>query len=576
MPNSIPKVPIAIGVAAVVIAAGAVVMWFAPDGEDTDESPVELDAAPPAGIADGWEADEPDRQVYVDAQHPPRWTSDAEQPLLEGPVFEGLDIEFQHATRDGWSVLVGQTDQEGVELRIHIWAAPGFPTVIVDYDATVTGSALVEPLVASAEVTAQQADILSARLERQLGDDPLDEVPMLAGRFATEGPTLQLGTDPGTSALVSHTGGDHYHIEWRLWAGLDDGDVADCLDDETARDVSGRLVFSFGDHPTVGALATPPQARSLSIPVIVDPPARSDNPLEDGRASDAEDFARRLRALAFGHSDRDDPRFGNGGLLAHDMGAVFAVPARWWEDPAVERLRASLDQTQIDVVPAGDAEVAGDGPVFVDQQPTCANIGDFSEGEHTDFPRWILAGDGDVPSSAPLTAATEPIAEIGRSSTDRDEVLSWLFGLDDPGGLFVPGERRSAAIPLVATRNPLEEIADHQILEPDRSGHWKLGDALTRQFIERQFEPRAKHFLSASFDAVGPRDKMTRNGPVHWAPDGVLQRPEDGPETLFFFGNLDGLDVDADTTDPAATWRYDPTALPTTDDTPPVVDVVLQ
>jgi len=358
-------------------------------------------------------------------------------------------------------------------------------------------------------------------------------------------------------------------IDWPLWPGLED--IGDCLDDSATQHVSMRLVVGIGDAPIASALSIPAEARMVSTPIFVDPSTLGISHLADAQADSPRDLSRRLRALAYGHSDRDDPRYGNGGLLAHNLGGVFAIPARWWDDPAIEQLRSSLDGSSIEVIP--DSPVAGDSSsnsTILAKTNDCAAL---TAGDDNERPTTIIIPDldTDVPLDTPVAAPFDPVVSPGVLPSDRDELLDRLFDVGAPDGLAAPGTRRPAIVPVVATRNPLVDIASDSILSPDRNGHWNLDDALARRLTGLDFDDDAHRRHTTGFSPLRQRLDEQSESLAHWTPDGALELapPGDGLRDLYFLGDL-GFDGD-DRGDGFVTWRFDDADMPEIDEPPGAV-----
>lgn len=547
---SIPRPRAVASAAAVALLAGVSLIWICPDA-DPDPAPLEeTDLEAPMAAPASWSQTDADsgNHLDVDLQAGPAWRTDNDNVLLRGPTIDGADIQWEQNRHDDWHVAVGTGETAGADLEIRIWTAPGWPAVVIDVDARLSGPATADGLDVTTSVESDDARFVTGGLDHRELDDELEDVDVAAGRFDTPGPTLQLHSPDGATGSVQ-TDGAETSVDWRLAAPVDGLD--DCLQDrEPTRTVSSRLVVGVGDHPTVAPMAAPVDARELSTPIFVDAPADSGDFWVDGRAEDDTDLARRYRALALGHSDPDDPRYGNGGLLAAGMGGLFVVPPAWTDTPAIDEVRDSLRDSAIEVL-GGDET---DGSQIADPDDCDAIVDGLTDGDSTTVVRRPV---GDPAYNTTVTTPLPPVLQAGQLPTRRDTVLDRLF---DTGG--ADGDHRIEFAPLVATRNPLEEISQHNILSPDRNGHWTLHDELTRRFSRLELERDVDGHHTTGLEALRDHRRIHRTALPSWAPDGMLEHPREEAEHLLFFGDLEQLDIDVPTSSQPVTWRYDPTSLP--------------
>ena len=545
---STPNPNIVVAVGGVIVAVAVFVAWCASEGEDP-AAPEQLEAAAPMDAPDAFAEADIEEHILVELDDTPVWRAKGDV-VFEGPVVDGVEMSWQLAGHDGWTVLVGDGQGGGIDAEVRVWTAPGFPHAIVDVDATVSPEAAGQPLGASASVHADDAEWLDGSLQREGGVDKMEGADVSAARFATPGGQLQVHA-AGAKATASVDGGP-VGLNWPLWPGIKDEDFEECIDqgELPERSVSRRMMVSFGEQPVVAPLAIPYDALSLSTPIFVDAPEQSDDAWADGRARDAQDLSRRFRALAFGHSDREDPRYGNGGLLAAEMGAVFVVPNQWWDEPEIEELRASLEGTRIEVIADDDADIeTGQGATVVGDADFCAAVAEVMGGEAA---RVVVRTDDDVPHRQDLTAAIPPVIRAGTSPLPRQELLNRVFEPEHPYGLFAPGEYRAGFVPLVATRNPLEPSAEDKLLSPDSQGHWTLHDDLTRQFTRLELDPDSMDHRMVSFADLADRRRRA-GGLAYFEPDGRLQMVGEVDE-LVFFGAVDAFDLPVRGDGAVATW----------------------
>ncbi len=454
-----------------------VLILLAPREVDEPEPVLEVERVPPKDAPPGW-ADEPSSELGLELDAAGWSVEVGGREVLSGPGLGESWSWMSAVEKEGWELRLGTAEGTGWQAEAALWTVPNAPFVVIDLDARVDGEALADGMDVKTGIRGGVEETYPADGQVQ------------AVRFG--GP----GVVYAPVGAVGRVDGDD--VWWEVWEGL--GGLGGCeAAEEAARQVSLRLVVVATDEPVPVPVAFGDDVRAVGTPMFVDPMARSEEPWEDGRARDGEEYARRLRALAFGHSDPGDPRYGNGGLLAAGVGATFVIPSRWWDDPAVEALRSSLQETEIDVaVMVGPEEEAPAAP-RVALESSC----DLVEGMLSDHAApLVVMGGTDRPYSASLRRPLPAVVEAGLIPATREEVLDRLFEPLVPGRLFATGEHRVVLVPLVATRNPLVDVAGEEILTPDRGGHWTLHDSLTRRLGAWEFSPRRDTHRGVSLTGV--------------------------------------------------------------------------
>lgn len=537
-----------------VIAAVAVMC----SSDDIEERETKTDAVPPFSAPTGWSELEAGKPIRIDIDDPPGWTK-GDQSLLWGPKFDGLTMHWSTSARDGWNVAVGRGESEDIDVDAQIWTAPGFPLAIVDLTAQLRGPALGDPLTATTSVAGLNGTVLSGSLRPHSTGEMDDDRDLLAARFDDVGPGVSMHSVAGATGHLQAPADDgERSIDWTIWPGVD---VAPPCFDDAKHTTSLRLVVQFGDHPLVAPLPAPAEARSMGTPIFVDAPNVDGDVWADGRARNGRDFARRLRALAYGHSDRDDPRFGNGGLLAAEMGAVFVIPHQWWNEPSMADLRRSLAETEIEVVPTGDVDGRSPSSTRLVDGDDCPGIA----GHHGDAqPDLFLVQyhTHNRPYEASITAPLSPVVEAGMVTSKRDELLDRVFAFNDGNALFATGAHRAFFIPLTATRNPLEDIASENLLTPNRDGHWTLHGALTRRLTSYEMATASRTHHSTSFEDLVAHRRQHGQAVPHWSPGGGFEYHHSPGDHLYFFGGKESVQVDEQTRPQSIwTWRYDDEAF---------------
>ena len=560
--NAVVIAAIAIGVVAVALI---VVTQLDDDPDPVPLPESELEA--PMPLPESPATDDATDRIVVDTAEL-HWTSEQGTRLLEGPTIDDMEWEWTGRHSEGWNLQHGHAQSDHIDLESRIWTASGLELAIIDVEAQLSGDAVARPLTVTTTVPGDDGELLTGSLERATTNSGLDDHSVLAGRFGSSGPTVHIHAPDGTVGH-SRSSGDQLAIDWPLWPGLDA--IGDCLDDNATQHVSMRLLVGIGDAPVASALSIPAETRMVSTPIFVDPSTLGMSHLADAQADSPQDLSRRLRALAYGHSDRDDPRYGNGGLLAHNLGGLFAIPARWWNDPAIEQLRSSLDGSSIEVIP--DGPVAGDSS---SRSTVLADLDDcaaLTAGDDNELPATIIIPDldTDAPIDTPVAAPFDPVVSPGVVPSVRSELLERLFEVDAADGLAARGTRRSALVPVVATRNPLVDIASDGILSPDRNGHWNLDDALARRLTRLDFDADTHRRHTTGFASLRQRLDEQSESLAHWTADGDLSAASRSGDLrdLYFLGDLE---FDGDVSgDGFVTWRFDDSDMPAIDEPPAAV-----
>lgn len=533
------------GVAAAVLIAAVGALWVlwpdeptAPALDDIDDRDV------PLQHPQGWADIDPVERIDVELGDPLRWTDGDDATLLAGPAVDGIDLEWTESDSDGWTTLDASGQSQAAELRIRVWFTERLPVAVIDVEAQVRGEFLGEPLDLTTTVDADGGEFVDGSLSHHLLDGAAgDGTDLLAARLAIDDTNTHLYSSPEATGRIADTA-HGVELNWNLWPGV--SGFEDCGEDGDGftRSTSGRLVVQFGDHPLVAPLPVPAGHRAVATPLFVEPTAAGPNPWDDGRSRDALEYARRFRALAFGHSDRSDPRYGNGGLLATNLGGTFAVPSGWWTEEPVRDLRDSLEGTEIEVIPV---EPTDDADVRIVDPGDCRAV-TTAGGEHS-APVVIRHRNERPPTELPVASPMGPVVEAGNTPANRREVLDRLFAFEHPEGLFADGAHRTGFVPVVATRNPLVDIADEAILQPDARGHWTLHESLTRRLSRYEMSPRSDEYAAMGLGQLAEHRHRHARAVPFWNLDGTLFADTERADHFLATGSnleFDGESVDGD------------------------------
>ncbi|TXD38019.1 hypothetical protein FRC98_03720 [Lujinxingia vulgaris] len=473
MANYSPYLRIAIPAAALLLLAlAALLLW--PQNVDPPLDPAIDLPAPPLAEAPRWPRAEDAPELQW------RLAGDATLTLPGGSAFSPTPAptpqhwEFQQLLISDWTALSARADNGD---QATWWMAENAPFAILDLQADLSrGDWSIE--LPDLPLRAYPADLLaSTDAIEDLADAPLSALT-LQGEQAP----LSITVDGPVRATLDTSASPP-----RLRLNALPHDCESLISAPT----SLRLTLHYGEAPLPRAALAPPGATSQLIAIFAEPVDRGGDPWEEGRSRDADELARRIRALIFGHSNPDDPRYGNGGLLQQNLGASFIIPSNWWETPAIAALREDLEQTPYELILATDTPgtsppnltLRSDAPLECDT----LNAHPFIIGRpDANAPRYSLG------QWLPQTPQVSPVAPT------RDALLQHLLPPQGAAGGLRPGRLTISLLPLIASRNPLVESFQNTLLVPERRGHWTLHEDLSRALVAFEFRPdRAQLAITA-------------------------------------------------------------------------------
>ncbi|GEM_PF-3487610 len=541
------------------------------------------------------------RPPSPDAQAPPPWSgrdTDATRQITweipeEGPPVRHvgrpssestsvpLDLTVEPSERPlAWSGmrqgtaiwLVGETTVAGRDLTIRVVMSDGNPQarLSVRWDAPPLNER-TDPVYVQWHGPQETTTFLNHELDiGRVADAAPDSVSPWRPtwiRRKNRGTTTTLRGWTGDGYTVASSGAGLETVNLRLW------DPRQHLGAESCRTVAGpdqgdAIVASadliFGRSTPVVAAPLSRGTRATLSPIFDVPTAHPDATLHAGDAERPEDWVRRARTLLYGHSSTDDPRFGNGGLLGHDLGGSLVVPTRFAESPAVRTLIDSVENRAVD---------------FAVRQPDSSegNASAELEGYST---RFASTTDCKPPAE---TAPTTRISEQSSNSHGATDLLSdGAARLGSPAhlkpGFLVPNRldgRRTSFVdqtilrgrveqlveqggvaafttPLLGSRNPLTPTAKEALLQPERWGEWTIDPDVSSALADLSHWTDV-HRLSVTAPATWIEYwTRARNTTIRWSADGALHVTGADVEavadfTLMFPGSPElSLSVDGD------------------------------
>ena len=552
---------------ALVATTGA---WLATHGSDTDR-PTDLDL--PAGTAEELEPDWPadsDRQIEIvfDSERGPIWRL-RETSVTLTPIEPDLaELEWRRHQTNRGTVLVGRAPMQQGEFEAIWHFHQGDPQATL----TIEVSGISVPTLRQEELTGnlqipdgkfRAADgylgvTEGADLELPHNISPWEpawlEWQRADRRFAVRG-----WTGDGLSLTRSTEG---FEIRFDLWRPEAHTAIQRCqFDDDSPPtiDLRATATFQFGDAPRVFASRFPDRTRAALAPVFDLPSAHPDTTLHRGTPNVARDWAARARTLAFGHSNPDDPRYGNGGLLGHGLGGTIVVPADWSHDEAVQSFREDISDSALEVATRGVSSREGKGfeTLVGEEETTCSSL------LEADTDGLTVVADDTIPFRGSPTSATAPepddasphlsppstplasSARLYRLDGTRPQLVDELLAETAVDRLK---RRRGLAVfatPLLGTRNPLIPAAKEALLSPERHGEWTLKSSFSSALVNLEITDEASSLAVRSVASFVDYWRRARRAVVHWNQRGELLVRSSAEQTVHGFTLVvDGVALD--------------------------------
>jgi hypothetical protein len=299
--------------------------------------------------------------------------------------------------------------------------------------------------------------------------------------------------------------------------------------DEPSFDLHTQHIVSFQNTPDISRWHYDNGASAQLVPVFDLSENHPDPQIAQTSAKSASAWLGRARTLIYGHSNPGDPRYGNGGLLGHGLGATIAVPPKWAEHPDIVELAGDLRGSRVELAPRGEAEHAALLGTRFALEPSCRTLVELSQKGVSAAIVDLVSSPEDAPETdAPtgfsggttsLVATATPVQLDGQLSTLLERALNTrtLDSLVRERGSFV------FSAPFVATRNPLIGAAKEALLEPERDGHWTMTADLSEALANLELWREATPLLVTSVGRAASQASASRDVLHWWAPDGTLE-----------------------------------------------------
>jgi hypothetical protein len=327
------------------------------------------------------------------------------------------------------------------------------------------------------------------------------------------------------------TGPPHQHLVlWWPPADL----TCDANMDDPSFDLHTRHIVTLPKPTGVWRWHYADGASAQLVPVFDLPGTHPDPQIAQTAAKGASAWLHRVRTLIYGHSNPDDPRYGNGGLLGHGLGATIAVPSKWVETPDVVELSEDLRGSRVELAPRDTTEDTYLHSTHFSMPPSCSTLVELSQkGSPAAIVGLVASQDAtpkqtDTSKNAPtrgflggttsLVATTAPVQLDGQLSSllEHGFDIQALDPLVRARGSFV------FSAPFVATRNPLIGAAKEGLLKPERDGHWTLSQDLSEALANLELWREATPLVVTSVGKAASQASASKDVLQWWTPDGAL------------------------------------------------------
>lgn len=489
--------------------------------DDDAERRTAGDAARPGAELAAWASvdDAQAATLQVDPTSGPRLQIGDGASVALGPTAPDLTYtDWQVEPGEGRTFIIGQGRLGGASVRTTWTFADGNPQAHLDM--------VIRGLPAS-----RLADDISATITLPGGQ--LDALaPMPAMPDAIAGPMRWSGDDDAGPRLTFsnwsgeaiRAGDDGATLVLDLWDAARHPGLASCaaVDDAPGVELHAQMHLTVGSPTTLARWPYPSGQLAALVPVFDVASHHPDAELAQGTAPDAKRWVDRARTLVYGHSNADDPRYGNGGLLGHGLGATLVVPTKFAGDEAVKAFAKKLAETRVEIAPR-DASVEGyEGASRVLGEAKCADIAALAAGT---TPGVILADSSAKTMAGGLSAgATRWPATLRPTQLDGrlTSLLDQGLAPDALDGLVARHGVRAFSSPLVATRNPLIGAAKESLLEPERDGQWTVAADLAGALADLELWHEERPLLVTSMGAAARHVAQTRRVQWWWDDSGKL------------------------------------------------------
>jgi len=313
-----------------------------------------------------------------------------------------------------------------------------------------------------------------------------------------------------------------------------------------------QTTLALGAPPPATVSTLPAGHGSALVPVFMPPKLAEDPQLWRGGPEDASDWVERLDTLAHGHSNPDDPRYGNGGLLGARFGATLTWPGDLYDAEAFADFRQDIASAPVDLAApigtslkraADDKSSSDSGPNphirsaldgSTDDDSDCNNSEDRSVrpdvllrdgptiGRHLPTPLSVNDSIDEGKVTVPVGDRTV-IADIAHTNGTRSTVTNSLLSTKTVDRLTEHREVMVLGMPLVATRNPLLPAFEQGLLSPERNHQWTVQRDFSSALTTIDLAAEPNNFAVLSLGKLVEYWRRARTTSLRWAETGDLE-----------------------------------------------------
>lgn len=510
------------------LAAAALLAWLVLGGDDDPPEQTHQELGLDAPPIETWSGDEADGvSIHLSDDGPALAAGDGKRISLT-PSSSALEFaRWEAHESDSYTYVVGEGDYDGAPVRA-VWTfAHGNPQAHLAISLTdVEASNLSDD--AMLDLTLPEGNVEASA--------PLEVMPdeiSTAVRWRGEDHLLTFDNWTGeTLAPLPGDSGGTTALGFVLWT-EENGEAWSVCEDEAEATFDARAAFTvtLGGHTPIARWPQPQGQQGRMVPVFGDPREHEDTELHEGATDQPDRWVDRARTLVHGHSNPEEPRFGNGGLLGNNLGGTVIVPPALADAEAVHEFAESLEGSSVELIGQPGSGLPGAGLRLTDD-PGCDDLVEAASGSTSLVLLEARDNTGigvSVPafsSRAELAPLVTPRAFDGRLQTLVDDGFGQAHRLADERSTLI------FQTPFVATRNPLIGAASEALLDPERHGQWTLSpplsDTLADMEIWREEMPVEVTSLSGATRYLD-RARSTWWG---WGDEGDLLVGHAGEETI--------------------------------------------
>ena len=331
-------------------------------------------------------------------------------------------------------------------------------------------------------------------------------------------------------------------LGWVIWAPQAEADLEPCASPDATLSLRQSVTMSLGERAQIVPSRYALGYRAALAPLFIDPASHYASMYKEGGARSAQDFAERARTLLYGHSDRTDPRFGNGGLLGLGLGADLGIRPEWERATEIEELIEEFDGARVSALTSGAPhrllESASCELALTPQRPYLT-LGDARSIDALNLPSHPPAeqvGGERLELGFPnMSLDLTPHMEVPQLSGRRTALVDSLLSTEALEALIEARGLLAFAAPLIATRNPLTTAASQALLVPERGGHWTLSEPLARALTNVELINERHELVVLSPTALLEHWRRARQVRLFELPDGSLAALNPHPEPIAGF-----------------------------------------